>query len=232
MNKTFLIAGAEDELGLELSKQLAACGHMVFATVRDPTKASELKRLCRKYRDSMCALALDPMDEESLEILSEELHYVRVDVLINNDGILMEDVNILNGAAPERIAGKLDLSDIRPMRLVEWLLPVLKASDNPLVINIGSILPKIARTNGGEKKTGRAISRDVLDVINRILARRLLSERVASVLIMPERVDPEQGNAPVHSTMEESVREMIEVISGLSIQDAGRFLDADGRDVL
>ncbi|MBW2629431.1 MAG: SDR family NAD(P)-dependent oxidoreductase, partial [Deltaproteobacteria bacterium] len=81
---TVLITGANRGIGLELSRQLTERGDAVIALCRKPSP--ELEALGVRLFDGV-----DVTDRAALEAVSQELGDTKVDVLINNAGILEND---------------------------------------------------------------------------------------------------------------------------------------------
>src|SRR5690625_7427793 len=88
MNKKIIITGASRGIGRELVKCFLEQGHDVLAISRNEEKLKELEKFATKstYR----YLALDLADFEGLtKVNSAIADWVRVDVLYNNEGYLV-----------------------------------------------------------------------------------------------------------------------------------------------
>ena len=62
-----LITGANRGLGLEFARQYAADGWQVYAACRDPSSASELRRLADTSDHKLRIMALDVADAASVK---------------------------------------------------------------------------------------------------------------------------------------------------------------------
>jgi len=85
--RTFLVTGANSGLGLETARQLARHGARVIMTARNEAKG-------RKAVDEIGGADLelrlvDLSDLDSVRALADELKAERIDVLVNNAGIMM-----------------------------------------------------------------------------------------------------------------------------------------------
>ena len=67
--QTILITGANRGIGLEYVKQYAESGQQVYATVRDPAKATALQQLAAKHTNIQ-VLALDVSDVSAIRDLA------------------------------------------------------------------------------------------------------------------------------------------------------------------
>jgi len=84
MPRTALVTGGNRGIGLEVCRQLAAAGHHVVLTARDPARAAAAAE-----RLGVRAEQLDVIDRESVAACAQRLDAagVAVDVLVNNAGV-------------------------------------------------------------------------------------------------------------------------------------------------
>jgi NAD(P)-dependent dehydrogenase (short-subunit alcohol dehydrogenase family) len=82
-----LITGANRGIGLEFARQYLADGWQVYAACRDPTSASELRRLAQASHHNLRTLALDVTNPETVKEAAAELDRQAIDLLLNNAGI-------------------------------------------------------------------------------------------------------------------------------------------------
>jgi NAD(P)-dependent dehydrogenase (short-subunit alcohol dehydrogenase family) len=133
---TTLITGANKSLGYETARQLVALGHTVYVAARDPERG-------RKAAEELGArfVQLDVTDDESVQAAAKEVG--QLDVLINNAGI----------PGPFKPANELTVQDYQDVydvnvfgafRVLDAFLPLLEASDAPVVVNVSSGLGSIA----------------------------------------------------------------------------------------
>lgn len=137
---TTLITGANKSLGYETARQLVALGHTVYVGARDPERG-------RKAAGELGGrfVQLDVTDGESVEAAVKQLRdeVGHLDVLVNNAGI----------PGPFKPADELTVDDYQAVydvnvfgafRVLSAFLPLLKASENPVVVNVSSGLGSIA----------------------------------------------------------------------------------------
>ena len=127
---TTLITGANKGLGKETARQLAAAGHTVFAGARDEARG-------REAADEVGArfVQLDVTDDASVAAAFAQIDAGGgLDVLVNNAGIGML---ALNGPDALRV---FDTNAVGIIRVTEAALPLLRRSENPVVVNISSAL--------------------------------------------------------------------------------------------
>ncbi len=134
MQKTILVTGATDGIGLETAKMLAALGHNLLLHGRNPTKLEKVEkevstaggRVEQYVADLSCI-----SDVERLAKAVTEKHN-RLDVLINNAGIYSTPTPITQDGLDIRFV----VNAIAPYRLTQRLIPLMGKSGR--VINLSS----------------------------------------------------------------------------------------------
>ena len=127
---TTLITGANKGLGFESARQLIAAGHTVYIGARDENRG-------RAAADELGArfVRLDVTDDASVAAALKQIEGDGgLDVLVNNAGI---GLFALNGPDALRV---FDTNAVGIVRVTEAALPLLKSSENPVVVNVSSAL--------------------------------------------------------------------------------------------
>ena len=127
---TILITGANKGLGKETARQLVAAGHTVYVSARDEARG-------REAADEVGArfVQLDVTDDASVAAALAQIEADGgLDVLVNNAGIGML---ALNGPDALRV---FDTNAVGVIRVTEAALPLLRKSENPVVVNVSSAL--------------------------------------------------------------------------------------------
>jgi len=134
--KTILITGSTDGIGLETAKMLVSLGHNVLLHGRSPAKlenvVSALSAISDGGQVESYVADLSPMaDVEALSKAVAEKH-VKLDVLINNAGVYRVAEIVSQDGLDTRFA----VNTFAPYLLTQRLLPQLGASGR--VINLSS----------------------------------------------------------------------------------------------
>jgi NAD(P)-dependent dehydrogenase (short-subunit alcohol dehydrogenase family) len=127
---TTLITGANKGLGKEAARQLIAAGHTVWVGARDEARGrAAAAELGGRF------VQLDVTDDASVKaavsLIEED---GGLDVLVNNAGIALRT---LNGPDALKV---FDTNAVGTVRVTEAALPLLRLSDNPVVVNVSSAL--------------------------------------------------------------------------------------------
>lgn len=135
-SKTILVTGANKGIGFEIARQLAACGHRVFLGVRN--RAAGEKAAAQISGAEV--LLIDVSQPASISAAVEELSgkVDRLDVLVNNAAILLDDTTGVLDLDAETIWRTFETNLAGPLRVTQACLPLLRKSSEPRVINMSS----------------------------------------------------------------------------------------------
>src|SRR5919199_3639199 len=135
-----LITGASKGLGREIARAYARTGLRLVITAR---RAAALERAATELRQltDVLALAGDVADAAHVERLVKlaEARYGRIDVLVNNASELgpspMPGLALL---PPEQLEAILRTNLVAPLRLIQLVLPGMRARGSGLIVNVSS----------------------------------------------------------------------------------------------
>jgi len=136
MQKTILITGSTDGIGLETAKELVSQGHHVLIHGRNPAKLEEAERMLSSLTgdgrvESYVADLSRMTDVKALAKAVTEKHD-KLDVLINNAGVYKTPESVTQDGLDVRFA----VNAFAPYLLTKKLLPLL--GSNARVINLSS----------------------------------------------------------------------------------------------
>lgn len=211
-----VVTGANRGIGLELCRQLSERGHQVVAVCRNPSTA--LQALGTRVEPGV-----DVGDPEAVARLASRLAGDRIELLINNAGILRPDS--LEDFTPESIREQLNVNAIGPL-LVSRALAPLMASGSKLALvtsRMGSIGDN---TSGGYY--GYRMSKAALNAAGMSLALDLRARGIAVITLHPGFVRTKMTGGSGMVDPDESARGLLARIDELSLETTGRFLHMDG----
>lgn len=143
MKKVVLITGASSGMGKVMAQLLAQKGFTVYGVARRTEKMQDL------IQSGINVLSMDVTDENSMEegvatILSRE---GRIDVLINNAGF--GSYGAIEEVSAKDARYQLEVNVFGAARLIQLVLPHMRAQRSGRIINISSIGGKVAMPMGG-----------------------------------------------------------------------------------
>ena len=207
-----LITGANRGIGLEFCRQLKARGDDVIAVCRKSSK--ELDSLGVRVE-----AGIDVADASAVAELRRRLDGVKIDLLINNAGILK--AGSFDNPDFDGIERQLQVNAIAPLRVTQTLAPLLKEGAKVVIITsrMGSM-----GDNGSGGYYGYRMSKAAVNAAGVSLAHDLRGRNIAVALLHPGMVNTEMTHHGIPP--EESVRGLLQRIDALTLETTGRFTHA------
>ncbi|MFG3169180.1 SDR family NAD(P)-dependent oxidoreductase [Streptomyces sp. NPDC048200] len=184
-----LVTGANRGIGHEVARRLAAEGHTVYLTARSAKGAADAAAAIggRDVRP----LRLDVTSDDDVTTAARDIG--ALDVLINNAAITYDtwqravsaDLDVVREAAETNLYG--------PWRLTRALLPQLRASAHPRVVNVSSEAASLTSMGGGTP--AYAASKVALNALTRMFAAELRSDGILVNAVCPGWVATDMGGA-------------------------------------
>lgn len=226
-----LITGSNRGIGLELTRQYLKLGDYVFASCRNPDSADELLELQKSYPEHLLIIQLDVSDSTSIASAAKEIrsHTDRLDILINNAGIAHSG-ELVGNLDSDTMLNVLHTNSVGPMIVAQQLLDLLKKGNNPKIVNVTSQLGSITRKTSGGRYSYDG-SKAALNMFTRTLAFEIINDGIIAIVIHPGWVRTDMGGSSAHLGVEESASGIMDVTDNLTKQDAGRFLQWDGKEL-
>lgn len=225
MPTTTLVTGANRGIGLELARRLAADGHRVLATCRDPERADELRGLAGSA--DVEVLTLEVTDPDSVASLVAAVGDRPLDVLVNNAGVKGGDhQSAADGVDLDDWAHVLAVNALAPVRLTLALRGHLARAERPRVVTISSQMGSL--DNGGRGWIAYRSSKAAVNMAMRNLAVELADDGIVVVPVHPGWVRTDMGGPAASLSPEESAAGLARLIDGLTMEQSGRFWTWEG----
>lgn len=216
---TVLVTGASSGIGVELCRHYVGRGDQVIAA-------------CRGTTDALAALkvrvveGVDVATQAGPERLKAALGGERVDVLINNAGVLANDT--LGDIDGDSVMQQFLVNALGPLRITEALLDNLGAGSKVAMITsrMGSMAD-----NGSGAYYGYRMSKAALNAAGVSLARDLAPRGVAVALLHPGFVQTRMVGFAGDISPAESASRLAARIDALTMENSGSFWHSGG-DIL
>jgi NAD(P)-dependent dehydrogenase (short-subunit alcohol dehydrogenase family) len=157
-SKSALVTGANKGIGYEIAAGLGALGYTVGVGARDATRRDEAVARLRDAGVDAVGVPLDVTDDASVAAAAAlvEERFGRLDALVNNAGITggmaqqptTVDLDVIRTVVETNVLGVI--------RVTNAMLPLLRRSSSPRIVNVSSGVGSLARQSGsvGEATAG------------------------------------------------------------------------------
>lgn len=215
---TVLITGCNRGIGLQLASQLSERGDTVIGVCRNP--GDELSVLGARL-----ITGIDVTDGDSIATLKRELGDTRLDVLINNAGILIDDQ--FGSINYDDMLEQYRVNTLGPLRVVEALRGNLGQGSKVVIVSsrVGSIAD-----NGSGNHYGYRASKTAVNQIGMNLMHELKPAGVAIALLHPGLVATQMTGGRGISPRD-SAAGLIARIDELKLENSGGFWHAEGYEL-
>jgi len=218
--KVALVTGANKGIGFEVARQLASRGWRVFVGARNSEAGEEA---AEKIGGSARFLHMDVSDPESIRNAARELgsQTDRLDVLVNNAGIVLDWNGAVLDLKPETLEATLRTNLFGPLLVSQALVPLLRKSDSPRIVNVSSGAGQLSE---GLQSWAPAysISKTALNSLTQQLAAALPDFAVNSVT--PGWVRTDMGGASAPRSVEEGADTIVWLATEAPQSLTGKFI--------
>jgi len=223
-----LVTGANKGIGFEVVRQLARKGFRVFLGAR---KADAGEAAAEKLRSEagravdkadVTFIQIDVSKPDSIRRAAEEFSKQsnRLDALVNNAGILLDDDKNVLTTTPEIFESALRTNTLGPLLVAQAFVPFLEKSDAPRIVNVSS--------GGGQLADGAdgwapayCISKTSLNGVTSQLAYAL--PKFAVNCVCPGWVRTDMGGANATRSVAEGASGIVWLASDAPQNATGKF---------
>ncbi len=226
-----LVTGANRGLGLAFVGQLLERGARVLACCRDPARANVLGALAAAHGDRLAIHGLDVADPDAIAALPNAAarHLQRIDLLVNNAGVLVSGERFGNVKA-EALAESFAVNASAPLLITQALAPLLALGNKPRVLCVTSQLGSIAQASSF-RTISYAMSKAALNMAVKRLAAELAPRGIVVLTVHPGWVKTDMGGKSATLAPADSAHALLNLVERASMDDAGKFLAYDGAEL-
>ncbi|PSL08097.1 short-subunit dehydrogenase [Haloactinopolyspora alba] len=208
--KTALVTGANKGIGFAIAQDLGTAGFRVAVGARDDARREDAVQRLRADGVDAFGVALDVTSDDSVAAAATAIEQAagRLDVLVNNAGIGgrtddgAQDPTTLD---LDVVRAVLDTNVFGVVRVTNAMLPLLRRSDSPRIVNMSSDMGSLTLQTGPQL-AAYAPSKSMLNSLTAQYARRLADTNIIVNAACPGYVStdftghngsrtPEQGAA-------------------------------------
>jgi len=220
--RTALVTGANRGIGREVVRQLAGMGWRVILTARDASKGRKACEDLAREGSDLIFQWLDVTDSENIQRLASELSsgIGRLDVLVNNAGILMDEDRPFPDLAIEIMRRTMETNFFGPVQVSQSMLPLLNRSDDARIIHVSSGLGQLS--DGGGGYPAYSLSKAALNMLT-VQQAEDLRGRVKVNSVCPGWVRTEMGGPGATRSVEKGAESIVWLATAADIPN-GKFI--------
>jgi len=168
-----VVTGGNRGIGREVCRQLALLGYYVVLGSRDLRAGALTAKELDPEAARIFAVQLEVDSSRSVEALPGWLReqFGRCDVLVNNAATPYDRWAMASSADLGIVAEAIDVNLFGSWRVVQAVLPLLRSSPQPRIVNVSSEDASIAAMTGGGPAL--SVSKAALNALTRLLAGEL-----------------------------------------------------------
>jgi NAD(P)-dependent dehydrogenase (short-subunit alcohol dehydrogenase family) len=190
-----IVTGANRGIGLEVVRQLAQQGMVVILGSRDLQKGEAAAATLANDGLNVLPRQLNVTDEDSIVNLAAQVEqeFGRLDVLVNNAGILYDTWQQPSTANLDTVKEAIATNTLGPWRMCKAFVPLLRRSQHGRIVNVSSGAGSIASMDNSTP--AYSVSKAALNAFTRTLAAELKSSGILVNAICPGWVATDMGGS-------------------------------------
>lgn len=225
VDRTAVVIGASRGLGLAIVREMLGRGWSVVGTARRDDGA--LRGLMTEFPGRLEVEHVDIVKPEEVAALRARLEGRRFDVLFVNAGVANGRHETVGEVSTEDFVRVMTTNALAPLRVVEALDQTVRAGGTIGVMSSG--LGSVADNERGGFEVYRA-SKAALNTLMRSYATRKGTVH-ALLLLAPGWIRTDMGGADASFSIEETIGDIVDVITGQEGVTGLRYLDRFGKVV-
>jgi NAD(P)-dependent dehydrogenase (short-subunit alcohol dehydrogenase family) len=190
-----VVTGGSRGIGLEICRQLKALGYLVVLGSRDLRRAELAAKELDPEGERVFPCHIEPDNSVNVHQLTDFVRekFGRVDALVNNASTPPDMWALAGTTDLSPVAEALDVNLFGSWRVTQALLPLLRSSPRPRIVNVSSEGGSIALMSGG--RPAYSVSKAALNALTRMLAGELYRDGILVNAVCPGWTATEGGGA-------------------------------------
>jgi len=180
-----VVTGGNRGMGREVCRQLALLGFAVVLGSRDLRRGELAAKELDPEGSRIVACQLEVDSTGSVTAMAEWVkgRFGRTDVLVNNASTTYDRWATASNADLATVAEAIDVNLFGPWRVTHALLPMLRSSTRPRIVNVSSEGGSISALSGGSP--AYSVSKAGLNALTRLLAAELARDGILVNAVCP-----------------------------------------------
>ena len=199
-----VVTGGNRGIGYEICRQLAREGLRVVLTSRDAEKGRQARKKLEKEGLDVLHHQLEVTEQSSVAAIAGhiESEYGRVDVLVNNAGILIDSrsASVLR-EKEETFRATLETNFFGALRMCQALVPLMQKNHYGRVVNLSSGLGQL--DDMGDGTPAYRASKTALNALTRMVAKAAEGDNILVNSMCPGWVRTDMGGPGASRSVEQ-----------------------------
>lgn len=223
-----VVTGANRGIGFAVARALATQGCATVLCARNATRGAEALHALEAERLPVVLRRLDVTRSQDVVALARWLgeQFGRVDVLVNNAGILLESraSDARHTADPLRVSmptllEHFNVNTLGAVRMIQALTPLM--GSDARIVNVSSGLGQLSDMQGG--LLGYRLSKTALNAATRVFAHELAERGIRVYAACPGWVRTDLGGARAPRSPEEGADTIVWLATATPAPETGLF---------
>jgi NAD(P)-dependent dehydrogenase (short-subunit alcohol dehydrogenase family) len=188
-----MVTGGNRGIGFEVCRQLAGLGYAVVLGSRDFRKAELAAKEIDPEGERITPCHIEIDNSVNVAALGNWIRerFGRLDALVNNASTPPDRWATAGNADLSTVAEALDVNVFGTWRVTQALLPLLRSSPRPRVVNVSSEGGSISLMSGG--RPAYSVSKAALNALTRLLAGELYRDGILVNAVCPGWTSDDAG---------------------------------------
>lgn len=215
--KVALITGANKGIGFEITRQLGRAGMTVLLGARNSKQGEASAAILRGEGIDVHMRPLDLLKEETISAAAEWItsHFGRLDVLVNNAGIVDGDDGPPSSADLDAVRRVFDVNFFGTLAVTKTMLPLIRKANAGRIVNLSSGLASLTLNSDATwvfapyKMLGYCGSKAAVNMMTVQLAYELRETAIKVNVVNPGFTATDMNGHQGTQTMEEGAAEAV-----------------------
>lgn len=227
-----LVTGANKGIGFEIARELARRGFRVLLGTRDARRGAEAASALALEGGAVESVALDVSRTDSVSAAAAEVQrrWERVDVLVNNAGVLLDRQQPPSQTPPDLLRATFETNLIGVLQTTATFRPLLLASGKARVINLSSGGGQLQAMSGSIWAPAYQISKTALNALTCLLAGEFKPLDIPVNAVCPGWCRTDMGGTGAPRTAAEGAATAVWLATEAPRELTGRFFQ-DQREI-
>jgi len=206
-----VVTGGNRGIGFEICKELSKVGCRVVLTSRDEEHGKQAAAKLGANKKNIVYHKLDVTDSKDIETLRDWIlkMYGRVDILINNAGVYLDEGTSVFNVDEKIVKETLDVNFYGAFNICRALVPIMRQNGYGRIVNISSGYGAMSEMAGYH--AAYRISKAALNALTLIMADELRDGDIKVNAVCPGWVNTDMGGRMAPVSAENAAKDIVYV---------------------